>query len=208
MSNRFGQAYGVTMLSPILDGDDETGMAHDASLRRVLAGLNAPGDSPFANVPSTHLARWVVLPEAPFESIPAQVDHFQSKYLLFTSNFDGGADADDVALARYLESMRRSIPDACDQVYRHCVGYPGARDATAFARYFTRCQVKTTFLFGAYQDASVDDVLRALVTQRQLATFIAEHQERRSSPTELQSAFLELRAMLDATPTPRPGSFL
>lgn len=196
------------MLSAILDGDDEHGIAHDAVLRRVLAGLNAPGGSPFADVPSTHLARWVVLPEAPFESIPAQVDHFQSKYLLFTSNFDGGADADDVALARYLESLRRSIPEALDSVYRHCIGYPGTSDETAFARYFKRCQVKTTFLFGAYQDASVDDVLRALVAQRRVATFIAEHQERRSSPAELQSAFREFRAALDGAPTPRPGGFL
>ncbi len=207
MSNRFGQAYGVTMLSPILDGDDESGMAHDAALRRVLAALDAPPGSPFANVPSTHLARWVVLPEAPFESIPAQVDHFQSKYLLFTSNFDGGADADDVALTRYLDVLRRSIPEALDRVYRHCVGYPGVGDATAFDRYFKNCQVKTTFLFGAYQDASVDDVLRALVAQRRVATFIADHQERRSSPAELQAAFLELRATLDGAATPRPGGF-
>ena len=207
MSNRFGQAYGATMLSPILDGDDESGMAHAAVVRRILGEFNGAGGSPFADVSSTHLARWVVLPEAPFESIPARVDHFQSNYLLFTSNFDGGADADDVALARYLESLRRSIPHVFDRVYGHCVAYPGARDATAFARYFKRCQVKTTFLFGAYPKASVDDVLRALVAQRQVAAFIAEHQERRSSPAELQSAFLELREALDSAPTPRAGGF-
>lgn len=208
MSNRFGQAYGLTMFSPILDGDDERGMPHDAALRHFLADLNAPGASPFAHVPSTHLARWVVLPEAPFESIPATVDHFQSKYLLFTSNFDGGTDADDVALARYLESLRRSMPGALDGVYRHCVGYPGAGDAAAFARYVTSCQVKTTFLFGAYQDASVADVLRALDAQRRVAEFIVEHQERGSSPAELQSAFITLCARLDAAATPRPGAYL
>ena len=207
MANRFGQAYGFTALTAILSGEAETGATHDAALRRELARLNT-GESPFADLPTTHLARWVILPEAPFESIPAKVDHFQSKYLLFTSNFDGGADADDVALGRYLESMRVSIPDVLARVYSHCVGFPGVRDAGAFAAYFKSAQVKTTFLFGAYANATVDQVLRALVAQRRVGDFIVEHQERRSSPAELQAAFGALRASLTASLTPRPGRFL
>jgi hypothetical protein len=207
MANRFGQAYGFTALSAILGGEDETGVSHDAALRRELARLNT-GESPFADLPTTHLARWVILPEAPFESIPAKVDHFQSKYLLFTSNFDGGTDSDDVTLGRYLEAMRVSIPGVLERVYRHCVGFPGVRDAAAFAVYFKSAQVKTTFLFGAYANASVDQVLRALVAQRRVGDFIAEHQEARSSPAELQAAFVALRASLNASPTPRPGRFL
>ena len=150
----------------------------------------------------------MILPEAAFESIPAKVDHFQSKYLLFTSNFDGGSASDDVALNRYLEAMRVSIPDAVGRIYRHCAGFPGVRDAAAFARYFKNAQVRTTFLFGAYANATVDTVLRALVAQRRVGEFIVEHQEARSSPAALQAAFAQLRASLAASPAPRPGGYL
>jgi hypothetical protein len=208
MANRFGQAYGFTALTAILGGEHETGLSHDAALRREMALLNRAGESPFADLPTTHLARWVILPEAPFESIPAKVDHFQSKYLLFTSNFDGGTDPDDVALRRYLEAMRVSIPDVLMRVYRHCVGFPGVGDAARFATYFKSAQVTTTFLFGAYANATVDQVLRALLAQRRIGDFIAEHQEARSSPAELQAAFVALRASLASAPTPRAGIFL
>ena len=87
MSNRFGQAFGLTIMSPILNDADAAGAAHDIALRQDLRDLNR-AESPFVRVDGTHLARWVILDEAPFESIPAKVDHFKSKYLLFTSNFD------------------------------------------------------------------------------------------------------------------------
>jgi hypothetical protein len=208
MSNRFGQAYGFTAFSAILGGDYETGISHDVALRRELHALNAAVESPFASVPTTHLARWVVIPEAPFESIPAKVDHFQSKYLLFTSNFDGGGYSDDVALIRYLDALHSCIPGVIARLYSHCVGFPGVGDPSRFCAFFKACQIETTFLFGAYADASVDQVLRALVAQKRVGDFISEHQEARSSPTTLQSAFARLRTSLGASATPRPGGYL
>jgi hypothetical protein len=208
MSNRFGQAYGLTVFSPILGGVDGTGTSHDVALRQDLRALNNALDSPFASVPTTHLARWVVIAEASYESIPAKVDHYKSKYLLFTSNFDGGADSDDVALARYIEALRVSIPGVLGRVYGHCTGFPGVRDAAAFLEYFKSCQVKTTFLFGAYANASVDQVLRALVAQKRVGAFIADQQDAQSSPAQLEAAFGQLRALLDASSTPSPGSYL
>ncbi len=208
MSNRFGQAYGLTVLSPILNDSDEHGIARDVALRAVLRSFNDAPESPFARVPTTHLARWTVIDDAPFESIPAKVDHFRSKYLLFTSNFDGGADADDVALQRYVTSLSTNIPDVLAAVYGNCAGAPDVRDAAKFLAYIVRCQVKTTFLFGAYADANVDQVLRALVAQRRVGDFIADQQDARPPAALLQQRFIDLAASLASAHTPRPGTYL
>ena len=207
MSNRFGQAYGLTAITPILGGLDETGVPHDVALRRELRALNTAPESPFAYLATTHLARWVILDEAPFESIPAKVDHFQSKYLLFTSNFDGAGDSSDVALARYVESMRTAIPGILARLYGHCVGFRGTSDARAWLNYVKECQVTTTFFFGAYPDASVDQVLRALEMQKRVGDFIADQQDARPTPAALQKAFIELRTSLAQAPTRRPGTY-
>lgn len=206
MSNRFGQAYGLTLMSPILGDADANGVPQDVALRRELRELNELPASPFADVPTTHLARWVVIDEAPFEGIPAKVDHFASKYLIFTSNFDAGADDDDKGLSDYLELLRTRIPGTIGRLYRHCVGFPGVGEATAFHAYMKRCQVPTSFLFGAYSEASVEDVLRALDAQRRMSTFMAAHQAKRSPPEQLQQQFIAFMAELHAARPPRPGT--
>lgn len=206
MSNRFGQAYGLTLLSPILGDSDTNGVAHDVDLRRELRELNGQPASPFANVPTTHLARWVVIDGAPFEGVPAKVDHFASKYLIFTSNFDAGAHDDDKGLSDYLELLRTKIPGTVERLYRHCVGFPGVKDATAFHAYMKRCQVPTSFLFGAYAEASVEEVLRALDAQRRMSEFVAAHQAKRSPAEQLQQQFIEFIAELHAARPPRPGT--
>jgi hypothetical protein len=205
MANRFGQAYGLTLLSPIMNGVGDDGLAHDAAIRQELRALNASPESPLTRVPTTHLARWVVIGAAPFEGIPARADQLQSKYLLFTSNFDAGTSDDESGLANYLEQLRMAIPDALTKLYSHCVAFPGLADASAFRGYMMRCQITTTFFFGAYPDASVDQVLRALQAQRRMGDFIADQQDRRPSPEGLQRAFDTLMTDLRTAPTPRPG---
>lgn len=196
------------MLSPIIADDQPGSETHDVTLRAELRAISAAAESPFASVPTTHLARWTIIDEAPFESVPAKVDHFRSKYLMFTSNFDGGTDPDDVALAKYVESLRTNIPSTLVRLYRHCVGFSGVTDAAALLAYFKRCQFTTTFLFGAYPEASVDQVLRALTMQRRVADFIADQQDARPSAAALQAAFSQLSASLTAAPTSRPGTYL
>jgi hypothetical protein len=206
MSNRFGQAYGLTLMSPILGGADAHGMAQDVALRRELRALNALPASPFAEMPTTHLARWVAIDEAPFEGGKAKIDHFASKYLLFTSNFDGGAHDDDKALGDYLELMRTRIPGTIERLYRHCVGFPGIGKAAAFDAYMKQCQVPTSFLFGAYAEDSVEQVLRALDAQRRMSAFVAAQQAKRLPPEQLQQQFSAFMAELRNATTPRPGT--
>lgn len=197
MGNRAGQAYGLTLLSPIIGGDDTHGRAHDAGIRDALRQLGNGGASPFSDTGVTHLARWCVIDDLPFEGIPARVDRLASKYLLFTSCFDGD-------LEPYVERLRTGMPASLDAIYAHCVSYPGSRDAGLFYNYVRRCQVKTSFFFGAYPDASLEKVLRALEAQRQVARFIEDRQG--APPEQLQQAFTAFMTQLRNTPTPRPGT--
>ena len=198
MSNRFGQAYGLTMLSPILGGEMVDGGGHDVAILNELRTIDAMPVSPFKKVSTTHLARWVVIDDAPYEALPAKIDSFQSKYLLFTSNFDGGTADDPTALLRYLELIRTQMPDVMDRVYSHCVGYPGTADRAAFQTYMQRCQITTTFLFGAYGQATVDQVIDSLQLQRGLGDFVVAQQASRPSPEHLKERFLQFAESVGA----------
>lgn len=194
MSNRFGQAYGLTLLTPILAGTTSDGLAHDAAIRAELQTLLRAAEPPLAREPTTHLARWVVIDVPAFEGIPAQVDHFESTYLLFTSNFDAGTASDRDALDRYLESIRTTIPAVLDGLYTHCVGYPGAADRVGFVEYMRQCQIPTTFLFGAYGDAPLGKVLSSLDLQQRLGALVADQQRARWSPQALKDSVLAFAA--------------
>ncbi|MEP6690181.1 MAG: hypothetical protein ABJD07_03435 [Gemmatimonadaceae bacterium] len=199
MANTSDKAYGLTILSPILGGVSADGVPHDRAIRRELIALGADGESPFAQVPTTHFARCVVIDTLPYEGIPAKVDQLKNKYLLFTSNFDG--ELDD-----YLELVRTRMGDAVARIWSHCHAFPGVRDRAPFASYMRRCQVETSFFFGAYTKHTLVEVLRALDTQRRMAQFVAEQQGARRAPAALQQAFRELVGELAGAALPRPGT--
>ncbi len=199
MANKSDQAYGLTVLSPILPGMTAEGIPHDLAIRRELLALDALDESPFADVPTTHLARWVVIDTLPYEGIPAIVDQLAYKYLLFTSNFDGDLD-------EYLELMRAQMPEAITRIWSHCLAFPGVANPASFANYIKRCQVETSFFFGAYTKYTLSEVLRALDAQQKMASFVAEEQEKGSAPAALQRSFRDFVASLAAAPTPRPGT--
>jgi hypothetical protein len=53
-----------------------------------------------------------------------------------------------------------------------------------------QCQIPTTFLFGAYGDASLASVLSSLDLQQQLGALVAEQQRARLSPQALKDSVL------------------
>jgi len=153
--------FGLTILSPIKP-DDSTGHKignHTTAIRRLLIDLPTGTRSPLARVDTTHLARWVVVDDVADEGYPAVEDHLKSAYLLFTANFDGDLDA-------YLDAMAQQIPEVVDGLWKHCVGYPGLTDRTQFRNYMRQCQLKTTFFFPAYPQATLAQVRTALALQR------------------------------------------
>jgi hypothetical protein len=195
MANVSGSVYGLTILAPIIN-DDKADISHDCAIREFLATLPNDQDSPFAKVSSTHICRLVVMDDVIFVGTPAKEEHLNSKYLIFESNFDGD-------LEPYLTRMAKEIPDLIDAVWRHCVGYPGLSDTSAFVAYMKKCQVETTFYFADVNNHTVGSTLRALKVQASVAEFIGRHQGK--SPAEIQEAFRAFYDRVRKMPEPEPG---
>ncbi len=187
---------GLTFLSPIKpdDGSGHKVGNHTMAIRRLLDALPNGADGPLARIPTTHLARWVVVDDLPDEGHPAAEDHLRSSYLLFTVNCDGGPDA-------YIDALAERIPDVVDGLWRHCVAYPGLEDRSRFRDYMKRCQVKTTFFFPAYPQATLLDVRAALVRQRSAVDFFCATQG--MPALEMQQQFASyLRQTKSGQPVP------
>jgi hypothetical protein len=174
--NVFGQAYSLTILTPIADG-------RESELANYLSGLQSGDQSPLAGVPGTHFARWVVIDDVISEG-PAQgePEHLQYARLLFTSNFDGDLDP-------YLDALRAGLGASADAIWGHCIGYPGSADGSAFAAYLRRHQIDSSLFFAAYGERTVEDVKRSLAVRTKLIDFALRAQG--LAAPELKAAFLE-----------------
>jgi hypothetical protein len=173
--NTCGQAYGLTVFTPIVRG-------RESSLVRLLDALETGAESPLARVPGTHFARWVVIGDVVYECSPQLRDHLDLGRLLFTSNFDGEP-------APYLEALRVGLGEDADAIWGHCSGYPGSADASAFAAYIRAHQVESSLFFAAYGERTVEQVRGSLQVHRRLIDFALEAQ--RMPSAELQNAFRE-----------------
>ena len=196
MPDRVGQAFALTVLSPITTGHSH-GELHATRIRTAITALERGAASPLARIDTLHLARLVVLDDLPQQGVPTQEDHLQSKYLLFVADFDGD-------LAGFLETLRTKATECVEAIWQHCEAFPGTADATAFHDYFARCHVPTTFGFSAYATTPLSRVLRALDTQRRLIRFLKANQG--AEPVALQAAFQTFTRELAAAPLPAPGS--
>ncbi len=173
--NKCGQAYGLTVMTPIIDG-------RESALARYLSTLQPGAASPLASVQGTHFARWVVIGDVVFEGAGQRPDHLKLGRLLFTSNFDG-------PLEPYLERLRTGLGGVADAIWGHCGGYPGAGEAGAFAAYMRSHQLENSMFFAAYGERTVEDVRRSLATRSQVIDFALRAQEMAAG--ELQAAFRE-----------------
>jgi hypothetical protein len=195
MPNQSGKVYGLTILSPILE-DDTLDICHSMELRWYLANLPRDYRSPFAQISSTYLARLVVMDDVVYVGAPACEEHLKSRYLVFETNFDGGLDT-------YLRRLATETPKFVDDVWKHCVGYPGVNNPADFVAYMKKCQITTTFFFADVNDRTVEHTRRALVTQSALTAFLEKHQGK--PPADLQREFGTLLQSLKRTPLPPPG---
>jgi hypothetical protein len=196
MPNRSGTAYGLTVLSPI-DDDRSVPPSRIDQIRQFLDGLETGAGSPFARLTEHHFVRFAVLDDVFFEGYPAKVDHLQSAYLMFTSDFNGDLDA-------YLRRLVLEVPEVIEGIWGHCYGFPGTADPAKFIEYIKRCQLTTTLYFADNPSTTVEQVLRALDVQRRMIGFIEATQGLPAAP--LQDAFRRFIAEVRSSPTPRPGS--
>lgn len=172
--NTSGQAYWLSVMTPILRG-------HESTLARRLDAFGSGAQSPLAAVPGTHFGRWVILTDVVYEGKPEKRDHLELARLLFTSSFDGAPGA-------YIEALRTGLGAQADAIWEACVGYPGSADAGAFAAYLRRHQIQNALFFAAYGALTVPEVTRGLEDRRRLIDFALEAQGKPAA--ELQQAFL------------------
>ncbi len=134
-----------------------------------------------AKVPNTYFCRFFVLDDVVYEGKPARVEHLRSKYLVFTSNFQGD-------LELYLEGMWAHAEKFVRDVWQFCVRFrEDVNDAASFVRYIKECQVETTFYFNGSTDDALAEQLKALYLKQELSKFAYQHAGLPAA--ELQAAF-------------------
>jgi hypothetical protein len=174
--NVSGQAYALTVLTPILDG-------HVRELTEHLDALPEGDASPFARVPGTHLARWVVIDDVKYQGHGQRHrDKLGASRLLFTSNFDGALDA-------YLETLRTGLGEDADAVWGHCRGYPGHADRSGFASWLRAHEIEAALFFAAYGAQTVEQVHANLEQRARLIEFALDAQG--LEPADLKARFME-----------------
>jgi len=162
-SNRSGQAWALTVLTPIAPGRDQ-------ELRSYLESLGtAGGQSPLARVPRTHFARWVIVPDFVNDAAQPAQDSLGCQYLLFTANVDGPLDS-------YLDGLCSQIAEEATRIWGCCIGYPQPDTGTQLKAYLQHNQIDTGFFFSAYPDASVAEVLHSLDVRERMIAFAASAQ--------------------------------
>jgi hypothetical protein len=171
--NRVGGAYALTVFAPLIAG-------HEDAARAYLDALPVGAASPLARLERLHLSRIQIFDELVYQGEPQKRESLTSKYLVFTSSFDGELDP-------YLDALAERVPEA-DEWWGHCVGYPGRADRAAFRAYIRAHKVDTNLFASAYPDADVERVQESLALREQVVAFAAGAYG--LDPATLQQRFL------------------
>ena len=153
MGNKFGNAYGLTVLIPIKHGTEDN-RAYDKIIRDKLQKWPLDKQSPMAAVPNTYLARVFLLDDVFYEGAPAEEEHLKNKYLVFSSNFFGELDP-------YLAGMWEAIGGVLKDFLRHCVAFDTVDSTKDFVRYIKRCQINNSLFFNGSNDKPLAEQLKA-----------------------------------------------
>ncbi|MDO9712619.1 hypothetical protein [Paracraurococcus lichenis] len=179
--------YFLTMLAPVKVGavEGEFGCSYRQRLQTVLSSLPnsevtansrgvAPG-SPFARNTMTHLARFVIIDDQPYNGrengdtlvsklggvdplVHQPVDRLTMPYLLFAADFDvrqvpgrGGALVDHPdPLQDITHTLWNTMQAELRDVFSNCHGFEAVNSAEGFEAYVRLCRVETTMPFNDY----------------------------------------------------------
>ena len=194
MSNNVsGNAYALTILSPIKDGYTHEEIAYADVVRDCLQSWNTEHNSPMALVPNTYLCRYFVLDDVVNQSLPGggaldtlsdflpmvpdtlrrralpAQDQLQSRYLVFACTFHGDLDT-------YLRGMWKAIGARIGEVWKYCYGFEHVDSAEAFITYMKRCQLQASLFFVGSNDDALASQLKALYLKQELAKFAIDNQ--------------------------------
>jgi hypothetical protein len=166
--NTSGNAYGLTVLSPIKNGSYND-ISHATLTRDRLHNLPLHTKSPMAKVPNTYLCRFYVLDDVFYQGKPAIEEHLKSKYIVFSTNFHGDRD-------EYLTQMWLTAEKEVRHIWQFCYGFDQVNDAAAFVEYIKKCQVESTLFFNGSTDDSLAEQLKGLYLKQELSKFAFENQ--------------------------------
>ncbi|MFQ3198639.1 MAG: hypothetical protein ACJAUL_000287 [Paraglaciecola sp.] len=193
MGNKFGNAYGLTVLIPIKHGTEDK-RSYDKIIRDRLQQWPLGEKSPLAKVPNTYLSRVFLLNDVFYEGAPAIEEHLKNKYLVFSSNFFG--ERDD-----YLRGMWNAIGDLLKDFLQHCVAFNTVNSSADFIHYIKRCQIKTSLFFNGSTDKPLDEQLKALYVKQSFIHFayLSDHfrYEEGKGAIKLQQAFKRFVKLID-----------
>jgi hypothetical protein len=178
------QSRVFTMLAAIRPG-------HAAALGHTLREFPVDDKSPLARVPHVHVARWVVIDQlkTDWPGAPRRPPRLNSAYLLFSASLTVPGDSGYRFPHTFVSDIRTQMGDAANEVWGHCMGYPGTQGRDDFIDYFLSSRVRTGIHQFGYPGATVDEVRCALETRRAFAEFALTH--RGESGEALQTAYLE-----------------
>jgi hypothetical protein len=159
-SNTAGQAYALTVLTPIR-------REAEAGLRALFDTFERAPTSPLAALGRTHFARWVIVEDFINDASQPTEDHLACPYLLFTATLDGELDS-------YLNGL--CATDWAPQVWGACIGAPDPAAGAPLKAYLRHNQIDTGLFFSAYPDARVERVDRCLQWRQATIDFAAEAQ--------------------------------
>jgi len=230
-SNISGNAYALTILSPIRDGVVEgEEIAFADKVRDTLQNWNLRDNSPMTQVPQTYLCRYFVLDDVYTESLPGGSaldtlndwlpvvpdfirrwampcqDHLKSRYLVFSCNFHGGPKGD---VDGYLHGMWNAIREDIQAAWGYCYGFEQVHDAASFAGYMKKCQLPASLFFVGSNDDPLPEQLKALYLKQEFSRFAVDNQGLDAATVRANYlAFSQRVAPTDlAGPTWEPGKY-
>lgn len=169
-SNRRGNSYALTIVTPILPGKSD-------DLRSVLHGFNREEASPLANIPDVHFAQWIVIDRlrTDWDHAPKIPSILESEYLLFSADLTAPAYRANKLPRSFFCDLLHHVPGKCDAIWENCYGYPTADDPKAFVDYLTHSQVEIGLYYAAFPDLTPVEVTSAMKLRKQLADFVLRH---------------------------------
>lgn len=180
MANRSGNAYALTTLCPIINGNDGHS-SYDKITRKNIQELKEDEHSLFARVPNTYFARLFILNDVFFEQgNDVKRDHLKSKYMVFTSNFYGD-------LNTYLSGMWHNAEADVRKIWQYAVAFDQVNNAEDFIAYIKKCQLTTSLFFNGSTDDELKLQLKSLYVKQAFSEFVLHNQHK--SPAELRTAF-------------------
>jgi hypothetical protein len=199
MASVMGKKFGLTCMFPIIRED----RTHTLELRSYLRKMDGdPYGSPLSNVPLIHMARFAIIDDLPYQGEPYNRDDLLSDYMLFVCEFDG------MIVDTLVAAMRENIPVVVEEIWNHCVAYPGRESNDALTAYFERCQLETNLFLADRPDDGVAHILRALVCKRKFTEFLKHYQTRYPvlSVAAQKAELQEMWKKFEEEPTPHAGS--